>query len=381
MKLRGFLWFTWREFRESWPWYIFSTFLLTILLLTIGVIYSSISNTVGSFYDYINILDGGGLVVELRGLHYFKIDQVSELGLKEIYVDSDSYLSAKPAIFVRETAIDPNKYIIKLEYNRGLFHHEVIHGRPFTVSDNEKKVIWISEEVADEYQLKIGDTLESSFKNVEMSYEYEIVGIFDQEVECADFLMPFLSYYQTSIENGKYVDHKIFGVIEDSHDASRIYSQLKEMGVVPASQYDEVLRMMKLVSTLLYVLIIVLAIFVGWAFANVLNVILRRRIKSLLQYRMLGIGRISINLLYFVHILGMLIVSISLSLTMTNLYSSYVVRIVEDTLHIVVRINTTEGLILAECLAGIVIFFVAIIRVYRLISSVNLIELVEENGA
>ena len=381
MKLRGFSWFVRKEFRASWAWYAFSAFLLTLLLLTIGIIYSSIFNTVGSFYDYINKLDDGGLVVELRGLHYLKVDQVADLGMKEVFVDTDTAFPVKPDLFARGEKISLDDFDVRLEYNRGLLNHEVTCGRPFVVEDNEKNAIWISEEVAAKYQLVQGDKVESRFQDVPQSYEYEIVGIFDRSTEDTDILLPFLSYYQEATENGKFVDHKIFGVIEDSRDTSRIYSQLRKMGVVPASQFDDMLKMLEMVSTLLRILIVVMAVFVGWTFANILSVILKRRMKNLLQYRMLGMGSAQINLIFLVFVFVMLITGIVCSVLLSGLYSDFVRNLVENALHIVVSANDNARLVLVECLGGGIIAIITVVRIFRLISSMDLMELVEEQNS
>ena len=381
MKLKGFSWFVWKEFRTSWVWYAFSTFLLTLLLLTIGIIYSSIHNSVGAFYDYINMLDEDGLVIELRGLHYLKVDQVSELGLKEVFVDTDTSFPVKPYLSVRGEQVSLDEFNVRLEYNRGLLNHEVVVGRPFVAEDNEKNVIWISEDVAKKYQLVQGDMIESRFSDTTKSYKYEIVGIFDRASEDADILLPFMSYYQAATENGKYVDHTVYGVIEDARDTSKIYSQLRKKGIVPSSRFDDMLKMLEMVSTLMRILVVVMAIFVGWTFANILSVILKRRMRSLLQYRMLGMDGFQINFIFLTFVFIMLITGIALSVLLSGLYSDYVRNLVKNALHIVVSVNNDTSLILVECLGGVIISGITVVRVFRMISSMDLMELVEEQNS
>jgi ABC-type antimicrobial peptide transport system permease subunit len=202
---------------------------------------------------------------------------------------------------------------------------EVIEGRVWDISDNEedKRYVWLGANVSKEYDCTIGDRILVNDDGTDMG-DYEVVGIFSEDSMYSDALVfSFMPFYYVAEENGIFIEHVVYGTLEDMSEYAYVNEQLSYLYMSLSSPLEDIFRMIAYVKAIL-ILLSLLIVLVGMSSTyNLFNMYVSGRKRYLFIQKMLGCRTGTILKIYFVIFEVVIVLSSILAVFLTFGVSIY----------------------------------------------------------
>ena len=345
-------------------------------MITTALFVSSTSNhMIQVFYDYANTLspDHDGFSISLNGLHYSSVDMIKDLPFRYVYPELAEGIDGNEFSFHGHELSD---YTFSANYitNQPL---KVKEGIPFSKASNHSENAWISEQTANTLHCHIGDILLHTADGTHQ-VSYKIAGIYDNESSDDDILIPFETYYKTQTSCGKYVEHTVYGVLQDSRKYTSICQILEERNISPFSILDDSFRSLTLAHTLFQILFLLIMIAAVWTFFNLSNIIFQNRFCFIMRMHILGFQFSQISGIYILIFLSIMMLSFCLSFVLNNRFSIYVQSIVTQMFpDIHYTITSTWYQLFIGIILCIFVLYISFRRLYRKVNMPNLIGTLE----
>ena len=381
MRFRELLWFSKKEFTTSPFLYAGLLLLLIFALSAIGMTVETFSRSVEAFYDYVNRIGNNRFVCELPGLHLDSRDLIEDAGFSEVYAESE-YVFVDPVLYTGNKKMGEEEWLrVELIYPRKGIDIRTTKGEGFNYTNDDKNVVWISEAIAEAYDLSVGDEIIQKITKDDSEIKYKVIGLYQQKDEDPDVVFALDTYYFNMHEHGEFVHHYLIGTLTESRSYIGLRKTLRDRNIVVCCDYDDVFDFLAIADIVIYILSAVTALFGVWMFNNALGIMIRRRMVYLLKLRMIGIRSGSILKIFCCTTAVTVVISFVISRVIVFAFTGYISGLIQKFYQIGIASKGGYKGFIVTLFACAAVYLFGVLKLRSAIGKANLSQALEGSRA
>ena len=380
MRFRELLWFSKKEFTTSPFLYAGLLLLLIFALSAIGMTVETFSRSVEAFYDYVNKIGNNRFVCELPGLHLDSLDLIDDIGFSDIYAVREGWV--EPVLYAGERMIGEEEGLyFELLYPRKDIDIRTTEGEGFNYTNDDNNVVWISEEIAEAYDLSVGDELIQKIAKDDSEIKYKVIGLYHPKDADPDIVFALDTYYFNMREHGEFAHHHLVGTLAESRSYIGVRKTLRERNIVVRCEYDDVFDFLAIADIVIYILSAVTALFGVWMFNNALGIMIKRRMVYLLKLRMIGIRSGSILKIFCCTTAVTVVISFVISRVIVFAFTGYISGLIQKFYQIGIAVNGSYKGFIVTLIACAIVYLFGVLKLRSAIGKANLSQALEGSRA
>lgn len=330
MKRRSILQFAIDEFRHSVFLFVLCLLLLTSILSAAIFIISADKSLMSTFYTYASSLSANksGVEIIIGKIPYDSLHLLEDLPLDSVTsfvrVNSGKFdYKGKSLSAFWGTAQDIN-LVNKLGLDPD-YH---------SVNNNHlEKYIWLSEELSEQIDCKIGDAISQNEGNG-LKYSYIIKGFYSIELaskyKLGDFFVPMDTYFDINKKAGYACQLEISAILSNPSNYYRTKSILKNRGIIISTDLDDEYMSLALIDSLFRILFFVFLFSSMLIVYFIIKIIIRNRIGYIMRLRMLGVKSRHIIMIYSSILELIVLISFSIGYILNKFFTGYIADVIKQ---------------------------------------------------
>ena len=380
MRFRELCWFAKKEFSTCPFLYAGLLLLLVFALSAIGMTVETFSRAVEAFYDYVNKIGNNQFVCDLYGLQLDDRELIEDVGFSEIYAVDDGWTD--PLLYAGEKKLGDDFWeYVGLVYPRKGTDIRTYQGEGFNYTNDDDNVVWISEEVAEKYDLSVGDEIIQKIVKDDSEIKYTVIGLYHPKEYDPDIVFALDTYCFNMLEHGEFVPHHLVGTLTESRSYIGVRKTLRDRYIVVRCEYDEVFDFLAIADIVIYILSAVTALFGVWMFNNALGIMIRRRMVYLLKLRMIGIRSGSILKIFCCTTALTIIISFVISRVVVIAFTGYINGLIEKFYQIGIGAKWSIKGFVVTLIACAIVYLFGVLKLRSAIRKANLGQALEGSRA
>jgi hypothetical protein len=379
MRFRELFWFSKREFTINPFLYAGLLFLLIFALTAIGMTVETFSRSVEAFYDYVNRIGNNTFVCELPGLHLDRRDLIDDIDFSEIYAEKEGWV--EPVLFTGERRIGEEGLYVELLYPRKGIDIRTTDGEGFNYTNDDNDVVWISEEIAEAYDLSVGDEIIQKITKDDSEIKYKVIGLYHPKDADPDIVFALDTYYINMLEHGEFVNHHVVGTLTESRSYIGVRKTLRDRNIVVRCEYDDVFDFLAIADIIIYILSAVTALFGVWMFNNALGIMIKRRMVYLLKLRMIGIRSFSLLKIFCCTTAVTVVISFVISRVIVFAFTGYISGLIQKFYQIGIASKGSYKGFIVTLIACVTVYLFGVLKLKSAIGKANLSQALEGSRA